>query len=135
MRGLQGVARIMSDGFEKATADVQTVVNESLAGVIRSDIRFIEGASSTLVKWVRAVQPAIDSLDRPVDMQGRLRREARRHARPATERGPSGRDADSPGNPEPLRRGRGRRPQPRSLTRDHSSVLRSRPGSNREGYH
>ena len=78
MRGLRGVARIMSDGFEKATADVQAVVNQSLAGVIRRDIRFIEGASSTLMKWVRAVQPAIDSLDRPVDLQGRLRREARR---------------------------------------------------------
>ena len=78
MRGLRGVARIMSDGFEKATADVQAVVNQSLAGVIRRDIRFIEGASSTLMKWVRAVQPAIDSLDRPVDLQGRLRREAHR---------------------------------------------------------
>ena len=78
MRGLRGVARIMSDGFEKATADVQAVVNQSLAGVIRHDIRFIEGASSTLMKWVRAVQPAIDSLDRPVDVQGRLQREARR---------------------------------------------------------
>ena len=78
MRGLRGVARIMSDGFEKATADVQAVVNQSLAGVIRHDIHFIEGASSTLMKWVRAVQPAIDSLDRPHDVQGRLRREARR---------------------------------------------------------
>ena len=78
MRGLRGVARIMSDGFEKATADVQAVVNQSLAGVIRHDIHFIEGASSTLMKWVRAVQPAIDSLDRPVEVQGRLRREAHR---------------------------------------------------------
>ena len=78
MRGLRGVARIMSDGFEKATADVQAVVNQSLAGVIRHDIHFIEGASSTLMKWVRAVQPAIDSLDRPHDVQGRLRREAHR---------------------------------------------------------
>ena len=71
----------MSKGFEKATTDVQTVVNQSLAGVIRSDIRFIEGASSTLMKWVRAVQPAIDSLDWPDDLQGRLRREACRDGR------------------------------------------------------
>ena len=78
MRGLRGVARIMSDGFEKATADVQAVVNQSLARVIRQEISFIEGASSTLMKWVRAVQPAIDSLDRPVSVQDRLRGEARR---------------------------------------------------------
>ena len=72
------MAWIMSNGFEKATSDVQAVVNESLAGVIRHDVRFIEGASSTLMKWVRAVQPAIDSLDRPPDAQRRLRRDARR---------------------------------------------------------
>ena len=78
MRGLRGVARIMSVGFEAATADVQAVVNRSLAGVIRQEIHFIEGASSTLMKWVRAVQPAIDSMDRPVNQQGRLRGEARR---------------------------------------------------------
>ena len=78
MRGLRGVARIMSAGFEKATTDVQAVVNESLAGVIRRDVRFIEEASSTLIKWKRAVQPTIDSLDRPPDSQCRLRRDARR---------------------------------------------------------
>ena len=78
MRGLRGVARIMSVGFEEATADVQAVVNRSLAGVIRQEVHFIEGASSTLMKWVRAVQPAIDSMDRPVNQQGRLRGEARR---------------------------------------------------------
>ena len=78
MRGLRGVTQIMSDGFEKAAADMQAVVNQSLAGVIRHDLHFIEGASSTLMKWVWAVQPAIDSLDRPEEVQGRLRREARR---------------------------------------------------------
>ena len=68
----------MSAGFEKATSEVQAVVNESLARVIRSDVRFIEGASSTLIKWVQAVQPAIDSLDWPPDAQHRLRRDAHR---------------------------------------------------------
>ena len=63
MRGLQGVARIMSTGFEKASSAVQDVVNRSLARVIRHDLHFIEGASSMLMRWVRAVQPAIDSLD------------------------------------------------------------------------
>ena len=34
MRGLRGVARIMSSGFEKASLAVQSVVNRSLSGVI-----------------------------------------------------------------------------------------------------
>ena len=78
MRGLRGVARIMSTEFEKASSAVQDVVNRSLARVIRHDLRFIEGASSTLVRWVQAVQPAIDSLDRLPIVQRRLRGEARR---------------------------------------------------------
>ena len=79
MRGLRGVARIMSTGFEKASVAVQDVVNRSLLGVIRRDLRFIEGASSTLMRWIRAVQPAIDSLDRPAATQLRLRSDARRN--------------------------------------------------------
>ena len=78
MRGLHGVARIMSTGFEKASLAVQSVVNRSLSGVIRRDLHFIEGASSTLMRWIRAVQPAIDSLDRPADAQLCLRSDARR---------------------------------------------------------
>ena len=78
MRGLQGVARIMSTGFEKASSAVQSVVNRSLSGVIRRDLCFIEGASSMLMRWVRAVQPAIDSLDRLPDTQLRLRSDAHR---------------------------------------------------------
>ena len=78
MRGLRGVARIMSVGFEKATADVQAIVNQSLAGVIRQEIHFIEGASSTLMNGCGLFSPAIDSLDRNLSEQGRLRREARR---------------------------------------------------------
>ena len=76
MRGLRGVARIMSTWFEKASSAVQSVVNRSLSGVIRRDLRFIEGASSMLMRWVRAIQPAIDSLDRPADAQLRLRSDA-----------------------------------------------------------
>ena len=79
MRGLRGVARIMSSGFEKASVAVQDVVNRSLSGVIRRDLRFIEGASSTLLRWIRAVQPAIDSLDRPPDVQLRYRNDAQRN--------------------------------------------------------
>ena len=69
----------MSTGFEKASVAVQDVVNRSLLGVIRRDLRFIEGASSTLMRWIRAVQPAIDSLDRPAATQLRLRSDARRN--------------------------------------------------------
>ena len=78
MRGLRGVARIMSSGFEKASLAVQSVVNRSLSGVIRRDLRFIEGASSMLMRWIQAVQPAIDSLDWPPTAQIRLRSDARR---------------------------------------------------------
>ena len=78
MRGLRGIARIMSSGFVKASLAVQSVVNRSLSGVIRRDLCFIEGVSSTLMRWIRAFQPAIDSLDRPAATQIRLRSDARR---------------------------------------------------------
>ena len=78
MRGLHGVARIMSTRFVEASQAVQNVVNMSLSGVIRRDLRFIEGASSTLMRWIWAVQPAIDSLDWPATAQLCLRSDARR---------------------------------------------------------
>ena len=62
MQGLHTVARIMSTGFEKACEAVLDVVNDSLENVIQRDRNFIEGASSTLMKWIRAIQPAVDSL-------------------------------------------------------------------------
>ena len=68
----------MSTGFEKASSAVQSVVNKSLSGVIRRDLHFIEGASSTLMRWIWAVQPAIDSLDRLPETQLRLWSDTRR---------------------------------------------------------
>ena len=77
MQGLHTVARIMSTGFEKACEAILDVINNSLERVIQRDQHFIEGASSTLMKWIRAVQPAIDGLGCPGMAQIRLRSDAR----------------------------------------------------------
>ena len=78
MQGLHTIARIMSTGFEKACEAILDVVNDSLENVIQRDRNFIEGASSTLMKWIRAVQPTIDGLGCPGMAQIRLRSDARR---------------------------------------------------------
>ena len=67
----------MSTGFEKACEAVLDVVNDSLERVIQCNRHFIEGASSTLMKWIRAVQPAVDGLGCPGMAQIRLRSDAR----------------------------------------------------------
>ena len=78
MQGLHAVARIMSTGFEKACEAVLDVVNDSLERVIQRDRHFIEGASSTLMKWIRAIQPTIDGLGCPSMAQICLRSDAHR---------------------------------------------------------
>ena len=77
MQGLHAVARIMSTGFEKACEAVLDVVNDSLENVIQHNRNFIEGASSTLMKWIQAVQPTVDGLGCPGTAQIRLRSDAR----------------------------------------------------------
>ena len=78
MKGLQAVTRIMSTGFEKASRAVQEIVSGTLEKVVLRDRRFIEGASSNLMRWIRAVQPAIDGLGWGVMAELRLRSDARR---------------------------------------------------------
>ena len=77
MQGLRAVARIMSTGFEKACEAVLNVINDSLERVIQCDRHFIEGASSTLMKWIWAVQPAVDGLGCPGMAQIHLQSDAR----------------------------------------------------------
>ena len=78
MKGLRAVARIMSTGFEKASEDVQEVVSGALEKVVLRDRHFIEGASSNLMRWIRAVQPAINSLGWGAMAEICLRSDARR---------------------------------------------------------
>ena len=78
MNRLRAVARIMSTGFTKASEAVQEVVSGSLEAVVLRDRHFIEGASSNLIRWIRAVQPAVRSLGRGALAELRLRSDARR---------------------------------------------------------
>ena len=78
MKGLRAVTRIMSVGFVKASRAVQEVVNGTLEKVVLRDRHFIEGASSSLMRWIRAVHPAIDGLGRGAMAELRLRSDARR---------------------------------------------------------
>ena len=78
MKGLRAVAQIMSVRFVKASRAIQEVVNGTLEKVVSRDHHFIEGASSSLIRWIRAVHPAIDGLGRGAMAELRLRSDARR---------------------------------------------------------
>ena len=78
MTGLRVVTRIMSVGFEKASEAVQKVISGTLEWVVLRDWHFIEGASSNLMRWIRAVQPAIDGLGWGAMAEICLRSDARR---------------------------------------------------------
>ena len=78
MKGLRAVTRIMSIGFEKASEAVKEVVSGTIEKVVLRDLHFIQGASSNLMRWIWAVQPAIDSLGRGAKAELRLRSDARR---------------------------------------------------------
>ena len=78
MKGLRIVARIMSTGFKKANEAVQEVVSGALEKVVLRDRHFIEGASSNLMSWIWAVQPAINGLGWGAMAEVRLRSDARR---------------------------------------------------------
>ena len=68
----------MSVGFVKASRAVQEVVNGTLEKVVSRDCHFIEGASSSLMRWIQAVHPAIDGLGWGAMAELRLRSDTRR---------------------------------------------------------
>ena len=78
MKGLQAVTRIMSTSFEKASRAIQEIVSGTLEKVVLHDRHFIEGASSNLMRWIRAVQPIINGLGWRVMAELRLRSDAQR---------------------------------------------------------
>ena len=98
MQGLHAIARIMSAGFVKVSDAVQAIVSGSLQDIIKRDRNFIEGPSSTLMRWIWAVQPAIDGLGKSGMAQVRLRSDARRDGMKVAQEvlNPYGAETDKP---------------------------------------
>ena len=77
IEGLNAVAKVMSTGFEEACVAVQETVNQALETATAHDRQFIKEASTSLIQWVRAVQPAMDCIGRPLHEHTQLLDSAR----------------------------------------------------------
>ena len=78
MRGLHMVSCMLSDGFQRACLEVQGLVRQYLNRSTYKDRKFVAEASTALCQWVKAVQLAINCLDKSIAKQSRLLEDARK---------------------------------------------------------
>ena len=60
IQGFHTATRTLSDRYQQACKEVQTIVQRSLRKSTTIDCTFVWGASATIRRWVRAVHPAMD---------------------------------------------------------------------------
>ena len=72
MWGLHTASHMLSDGYQQACLEVQGLISQSLDHSTQKDHKFVAEVSTALRQWVRAVQPAIDCLDKNVAKQCHL---------------------------------------------------------------
>ena len=78
MQGLHEASHTLSEGYQQACLEVQGLVNQSLSLSTEKDHRFMAEASTTLCRWVKAVQLVIDCLGKSVAEQSHLLEDARK---------------------------------------------------------
>ena len=78
MRGLHMVSCMLSDGYQRACLEVQGLVRQYLNRSTYKDRKFVAEASTALCQWVKAVQLAINCLDKSIAKQSRLLEDARK---------------------------------------------------------
>ena len=76
MQGLHAASHNLSDGYQRACLEVQGLVRQSLDRSTSKDHKFVVEASTALHQWVKAVQPAINCLDKSVAERSRLLEDA-----------------------------------------------------------
>ena len=62
MQGFHAATHTLSDGYQQACKEVQTIVRRSLRKSTAIDHTFVWGASATIRWWVKAIHPAMDCM-------------------------------------------------------------------------
>ena len=85
MQGFHTATCTLSDSYQQACKEVQTIVWRSLRKSNTIDHTFVWGASAAFRQWVRAVHPAIDCMGESLEEQSRLLQAAWLAGKEATE--------------------------------------------------
>ena len=85
MQGFHAATRTLSDGYQQACKEVQTIVWRSLKKSTAIDCMFVWGASAAIHRWVKAIQPAMDCMGESLEEQSHLLQMARQAGKEATE--------------------------------------------------
>ena len=72
MQGFHAATCTLSDGYQQACKEVQTIVRRSLRKSITLDHTFVWGASAAVRRWVKAVHLAMDCMGESLKEQSRL---------------------------------------------------------------
>ena len=85
MQGFHTMTRTLSDEYQQACMEVQSIVQKSLRKSTAIDRTFVWGASATIHQWVRAVHPAMDCMGESMEEQSCLLQEAQKAGKEAME--------------------------------------------------
>ena len=85
MQGFHAATRTLSDGYQEACKEVQTIVRRSLRKSTAIDCTFVWGASAAVRRWVKAVHLAIDCMGKSLEEQSCLLQAAQQARKEATE--------------------------------------------------
>ena len=75
----------LSDEYQEACKEVQTIVQKSLRKSTAVDCTFVWGALATICWWVKAVHPAMDCMGESMEEQSRLLQEDQKAGKEAME--------------------------------------------------
>ena len=76
MQGFHTATCTLSDEYQEACKEVQTIVQKSLRKSTAVDHTFVWGASAAICQWVKAIHPAMDCMGESMEEQSHLLQEA-----------------------------------------------------------
>ena len=76
MQGFHTPTCTLSNEYQQACREVQTIVRKSLRKSAAIECTFVWGASAAICRWVKAVHPAMDCMGESMEEQSRLLQEA-----------------------------------------------------------
>ena len=85
MQGFHTATHTLSDEYQEACKEVQTIVRKSLRKSTAVDHTFVWGASAAIHRWVKAVHLAMDCMEESMEEQSHLLQEAQKARKEATE--------------------------------------------------
>ena len=85
MQGFYSATRTLSNSYQDACREVQTIVWRALQRATAIDHTFVWEASGAIRHWVKEVQPTMDCMEGSLEEQARLLQRAREARKEATE--------------------------------------------------